>query len=79
MAPPFPASELDGGEWPASRPCLFSPGKRVPGTDWIGGWVDSRAGLDAVELRTISCHYRESNPGHLARSPSLYRLKYSFT
>jgi hypothetical protein len=34
---------LDGGEWLASR-----PGRFTPGTQWIGGWVGSRAGLDAV-------------------------------
>jgi hypothetical protein len=37
-------STLVGGEWPASRPCCFTPG-----THWIGGWVGSRAGLDNVE------------------------------
>jgi hypothetical protein len=25
------------------------PPERVPGTHWIGGWVDPRAGLDDVE------------------------------
>jgi hypothetical protein len=24
----------------------FTPGKRTPTTNWIGGWVDLRAGLD---------------------------------
>jgi hypothetical protein len=39
-------SALVGGEWSASRLCRFTPG-----THWIGGWVDSRAGLDDVEKR----------------------------
>jgi hypothetical protein len=29
----------------------FIPGERAPGTHWIGGWVDSRAGLDHLEKR----------------------------
>jgi hypothetical protein len=28
MAPPFMKSALNGGEWSASRPCRFTPGKR---------------------------------------------------
>jgi hypothetical protein len=42
-------SALAGGEWPASRPCRFTPGERAPGAHWIGGWLDPGAGLDAVE------------------------------
>jgi hypothetical protein len=41
-------SALDGGEWSASRPCLFTPGDKAPGTRWIGDWVDPRATLDAA-------------------------------
>jgi hypothetical protein len=37
-------------------------GKSPPSTHWIGGWVDPRVGLDAVEKRKI-LHCRESNPG----------------
>jgi hypothetical protein len=40
---------LVGGEWSASRPGRFTPGKEVTGTHWIGGWVDLRAGLDDLE------------------------------
>jgi hypothetical protein len=47
----FLTSALAGGEWPASRPCCFTPGERAPSTHWIGGWVDPRAGLDDVEER----------------------------
>jgi hypothetical protein len=39
---------LDGGEWSASRPGRFTPRERAPCTNWIGGWVDPRAGLDAM-------------------------------
>jgi hypothetical protein len=38
------------------------PQGKDPGTHWTGGWVGSRAGLDAVEQRKISCPCRESNP-----------------
>jgi hypothetical protein len=44
-------SALVGGEWSTSRPGRFTPGERVPGTHWIGGWVDLRAGLDDLENR----------------------------
>jgi hypothetical protein len=42
---------LVGGEWSTSRPGRFTPGERAPGTHWIGGWVDLRAGLDDMENR----------------------------
>jgi hypothetical protein len=45
----FLTSALVGGEWPASRLGRFTPGERTPGTHLIGGWVDSRAGLDDME------------------------------
>jgi hypothetical protein len=47
----FFISELVGNEWSASRPSLFTPGERAPGTHWIRDWVDPRAGLDEVEKR----------------------------
>jgi hypothetical protein len=57
----FLTLELDGDGWLASRLGRFSPGKN-PGTHWIGGWVDPRAGLDVVAKRKVlPC--RESNPG----------------
>jgi hypothetical protein len=56
----FLISTLDGGEWSASHPGRFTSGERVPGTHWIGGWVDSRAGLDDVG-REQSFPYRDSN------------------
>jgi hypothetical protein len=38
------------------------PQGKSPGTHWIGGWVGSRAILDAVVKRKISSSRRESNP-----------------
>jgi hypothetical protein len=58
----FLTSALDGGEWSTSRPDRFTPGERAPGTHWIGGWVGSRAVLDAVVKRKIPSPRRESNP-----------------
>jgi hypothetical protein len=42
------------------------PRGRAPDTNEIGGWVDPRAGLDAVEWRNTSCSSRELNPRHPA-------------
>jgi hypothetical protein len=55
-------SALDEGEWSTSRPGRFTPGERVPGTHWIGGWVGPRAVVDAVVKRKIPSHRRESKP-----------------
>jgi hypothetical protein len=58
----FLTSAIDGGEWSVSHPCPFTPRERAPGTHWIGGWVGSRAGLDAVVTRKIPSPYRDSKP-----------------
>jgi hypothetical protein len=42
-------SALAGDEWSASHSGRFASGERAPGTHWIGGEVDPRAGLDDVE------------------------------
>jgi hypothetical protein len=47
----FLTSALDRGEWSASCPGSFPPWVKAPGTHWIGGWVDPRAGLNAVAKR----------------------------
>jgi hypothetical protein len=58
----FLTSALDGSEWSASSPGSFTPGEKGPVTNWIGGWVSSRVGLDAMKKRKpYPC--RESNPG----------------
>jgi hypothetical protein len=74
----FLTSALVGDERSASHPCHFTPGERVPGTHWIGGWVGPRASLDDVEKRKFL-----TLPGlelltvsHPDRSQSLYRLCY---
>jgi hypothetical protein len=49
--PHFLTSAVAGDEWSASRPSRLTSGERDPGTQWIGGWVDPRAGLDDLEKR----------------------------
>jgi hypothetical protein len=72
IAPSFLTSALQGGKWSASRPCRFTPRERAPDTHRIGVCLYLRVCLEAVENRKI-LHCRESNPGHPASSPSLYR------
>jgi len=66
----FLTSALVGGKWSISRFDRFTPGVKAPVTNWIGGWVGPRAGLDAIAKRTISHHCLcwELNPGRPARS-----------
>jgi hypothetical protein len=45
----FLNSALVGCEWLVSYPCHFTLDERAPGTHYIEGWVDPRAGLDDVE------------------------------
>jgi hypothetical protein len=45
----FLTSALAGGEWSASHPGCFTPGERAPSTHWIGGRMNSRAGLDDMD------------------------------
>jgi hypothetical protein len=52
IAPPFLTSAL-GDEWSTLRPDRFTPEDRAPGSHWIGGWMDPRVGLAAVEERKI--------------------------
>jgi hypothetical protein len=63
---------LDGGEWWASHLDLFPPEVKALGTHWIGGWMDSKAGLDAVGKRKISYPRRESNTDSSAVNPLAY-------
>jgi len=58
---------LDADQWSASRPGHFTPRERAPGTHWIGDYVETSAGLDAVVKRKIPspCRYsklRSSSP-----------------
>jgi hypothetical protein len=55
------------GEWMfrsifSSRQCRFTLGDRVPGTHWIGGWLDIRASLDDVEKKKILDHTGTQTP-----------------
>jgi hypothetical protein len=63
IAPLILTSELEGGEWSASRSGRFTPRERAPGTHWVGGWVGPRSVLDAVVKRKIPSPRREPNPG----------------
>jgi hypothetical protein len=45
MDPRFLDLALVTGEWSASRYGRFTPWERARGTNWIGDWVDTRAGL----------------------------------
>jgi hypothetical protein len=45
----FLTSALVGGEWSASCLGRFIPGKRAPGTHWIGGGMGPRVGLGEIE------------------------------
>jgi hypothetical protein len=74
----FLASALVGGKWSTSGPGRFTLEEIAPGTHWIRGWVDLRAGLDDVEKRKILILPElELRPlGRPAHSRSLYRLSY---
>jgi hypothetical protein len=69
----FWTSELDGGEWSASRPGRFTPRERAPGTLWIGGWVGPRTVLDAAVKKKIPSPHRELNPITLIVQPVAQR------
>jgi hypothetical protein len=51
ITPAFLTLALGGGEWSALRPGRFTPVEIAPVTHCIGGWVGSRATLDAVKNR----------------------------
>jgi hypothetical protein len=53
---------LERCEWSASQPGRFTPTERAPGTNWIGGWMGHRAGLDTVLKRNTPSPSRDSNP-----------------
>jgi hypothetical protein len=56
-------------------PATLPPWKQtVPGTQWIGGWVDLRVGVDAMEKKIKSCLCWESNPGHPAQEGKVTSL-----
>jgi hypothetical protein len=67
---------LVGWQLSASRSCHF-----IPCTHWKGGWVDPRAGLDAMEkLKLLTLLGLELRLLHRqARSQSLYRQRHRAT
>jgi hypothetical protein len=69
-------SALFGGQWSATRPGRFTPGKKVHGTYWIGGWVGPRTGLD-MKKKFLPLAGLELRPlCRPARNQSLYRQCY---
>jgi hypothetical protein len=42
---------LNTGEKAASNPSHSTPGKKAPGTKWIGDWEGPRACVDAMARR----------------------------
>jgi hypothetical protein len=74
----FLNSALARSEWSASRPCRFTPTEKAPYTNWIGGWVGPRAGLDDVEKRKFLTlpGLELRPPGRPASRQLLYRLRY---
>ena len=51
-------SAIDGGGQLTPRRTRFTPG--IPDTDYVGGWVGARAGLDGYGM---FCRHRDSIPG----------------
>jgi hypothetical protein len=45
----FLTSALVGVDWSTSLSGRFTRWEIAPVTQWIGGWVDSRGGLDGME------------------------------
>jgi hypothetical protein len=45
----FLTSSLVRDEWSASHHGRFISGEIIPGTNWIGGWIGPRTGLDDME------------------------------
>jgi hypothetical protein len=67
MAPPLLILSPNVNEWSAPHPCLFTTGI-LPSMKLKGGWVGSRASLDTMGKRKISCPYWESKSVHPAHS-----------
>jgi hypothetical protein len=66
LAPPFLMTALDGGEWSTSCAGCFTGRERAPATNWMGGWVGLRVGLDAMEKKKMlplaGIEFRPFNP-----------------
>jgi hypothetical protein len=62
IALPFLTTDLDGGNGSASQPGYFTPGERAHSTHCIGGWLDPRASLEAMEKTKIFYPCRDRTP-----------------
>jgi hypothetical protein len=60
------------GEWSASRPGRALPPGKNDGTQWIGGWVGLRPGLDTEAREKILCLCMGSNSGLQSIVKTLY-------
>jgi hypothetical protein len=59
----FLTSAPDGVSSQIHTPTGFSPRETTPGTHWLGGWLDLRAGLDTEARGKILCLCQGLNPG----------------
>jgi len=64
---------LDGAEWSASRFGRFTPGERVLGGHWLGGWVGPTVGQEWWRRGKNPCPCRTSNPCRQAKLVELSR------
>jgi hypothetical protein len=58
----FTTSALDGVSGQHHAPAALYPGRKDPGTQFTGGWVGPRAGLDTEARGKILCPCQRSNP-----------------
>jgi hypothetical protein len=58
IAPRILTSEQDGDKRLASLSARFTLGKLAHGIYWTEGWVDPKAGMDAVKKRKSLCPAR---------------------
>jgi hypothetical protein len=70
-------SGLDACELLPSSSGRFTPGETARGTHFIGGWVDLRVGVDAVEKRKKFLPLPGVEPILSNRCPLLHQLSYA--
>jgi hypothetical protein len=66
------------GEWSASLPDHFTPEERVPGTHWIGCWVDQKKGKVPISFQPLDQRSRPAVSrgfSGLGTFPRLYLIK----
>jgi hypothetical protein len=66
----FLISALVGGKWSTSFPGHFTPGERAPDTNWVGGWMGPRTGLDDLFIWIGRTYY--SGPSGFQKICQLY-------